>query len=159
MFHRVLVTAVLASLALTSAAEAQQAAQAPGPLIEVTRSREVVLSVSDLPETTPNSPVDFWEWHFLASPVAVGETRFDTLAIRRRTDCSSKTMQAVSSERYLNGIVVLRTGGGPTHQVAAGTLPDNVMTIVCDPHQRAFKSEHPNWRLARESADWWFMDQ
>lgn len=153
------VAALIAAAVAASPSHSQDAARSTGPLIEVARSAQIMLSVSDLPDTTPNAPVDYWEWHFLPLPRAMGGMSFDTLAVRQRIDCSARTMQALSSELYLNGTFVFRTGGSPSQQIAADTLADHVITIVCTPSSRLFTSEHPNWRLARESADLWFMDQ
>lgn len=156
MLYRALAAAVFTSLTLTSAVQAQQAAQSPGPLFAVTQNGGWIHALSDLPVSAPNAPVDYWELYFLAEPQISGGERFDVLAVRLRLDCSAKTVRTLSQEAYLNDTFVAGSATGPeepSRQIGALSLADTIMKVVCDPQQRAFYYQYPNWTAARRSFD------
>ncbi|MFT4955426.1 MAG: hypothetical protein ACI8U3_001814 [Brevundimonas sp.] len=115
-----------AALALgASAAAAQEAEQAGGPLTLLSASASLIMTMTP-PEAAADQRTETWLWMFLRDPQTVSTVTYDTLVLRLSLDCGAMTGRRLGYELYRDGAFV--------HGAAPEMTPytaDNVIQAIC----------------------------
>lgn len=117
--------AFTAAMALgASAAAAQEAEQAGGPLTLLSVSSSSIMTMT--PPEAAGRRTETWLWMFLHEPQTVSTVTYDTIALRLSLDCAAMTGERLGYELYRDGAFSYRAPEAVTPYTA-----ENVMRIMC----------------------------
>jgi hypothetical protein len=140
-------------MAISSPALGQEAAESR-IWVSIARSSGVVMMVSDVPQSAPAGPFEYWEWQFLAEPAGEPGAQWNVAAMRIQFNCATRTGERLYSEVYSDGFFVARYENRSVFPpAAAGSLSDLARTGVCDPSTLIGRPMFRDLSAARRGAD------
>jgi len=111
----------------------------------------ILMTEGPAPKSTPEGPVDVWEWRFWGAPFTVaGETLFDAIATLQRVDCSAETTKELMSEVYADGR--FRRTRKPSEPATPKKSLKHLLDAACDPSYKPDAPTFPDHRAARAEA-------